>query len=51
MTLVLTLARSAAPVALGLLYSWTGGYTALFAVLIVSAGIAVGAILATHRVG
>jgi MFS family permease len=49
MTLVLTIARSGAPVAMGILYTWTGGYIAVFWVLILSAATAVGAILSARR--
>jgi MFS family permease len=49
MTLVLTVARSAAPVALGLLYTWTGAYTVVFWVLILSAAAAAGSILAARK--
>jgi MFS family permease len=49
MTLVLTVARSGAPVAMGILYTWTGGYGAVFWVLILSAATAVAAILAAQR--
>jgi MFS family permease len=48
MTLVQTVARAGAPVAMGLLYTWTGGYTAVFWVLIVSAATAVAAVLAAQ---
>lgn len=49
MTLVSTIARSSAPVAMGLLYTWTGGYTSVFWVLILSAAGAIGSILATRK--
>lgn len=49
MTLVQTLARSGAPVAMGIIYTWTGGYTVVFWVLILGAAIAVGAILAARK--
>jgi MFS family permease len=49
MTLVLTAARSGAPVAMGIIYTWTGGYNAVFWVLILGAAIAVGAILAARK--
>ena len=49
MALVLTLARAGAPVAMGLLYTWTGGYTAVFWVLILSAAGAVVGILLTRK--
>lgn len=49
MALVLTLARAGAPVAMGLLYTWTGGYTAVFWVLILSAAGATVGILATRK--
>ncbi len=49
MALVLTLARASAPVAMGLLYTWTGGYTAVFWVLILSATGAVVGILLTRK--
>jgi MFS family permease len=49
MTLVLTLARAGAPVALGLLFTWTGTYTPVFWVLILSVAVAVGSILATRE--
>lgn len=49
MALVLTIARAGAPVAMGLLYTWTGGYTAVFWVLILSAVGAVNGILATRK--
>jgi MFS family permease len=49
MTLVLTVARAGAPVAMGLLYTWTGGYTIVFWVLMLSASAAVGAILAARK--
>jgi MFS family permease len=48
MTLVLTAARAGAPVAMGLLYTWTGGYNAVFGTLIVCATLAVGALLAAR---
>lgn len=49
MALVLTIARAGAPVAMGLLYMWTGGYTAVFWVLILSAAGATLGILATRK--
>ena len=49
MALVLTIARAGAPVAMGLLYTWTGGYTAVFWVLILSAAGATVGILATRK--
>lgn len=49
MTLVLTLARAGAPVALGFLYTWSGGYTWVFVLLMLFAAVSVGAILATQR--
>lgn len=49
MALVLTLTRAAAPVAMGLLYTWTGGYTAVFWVLILSAAGATVGIVATRK--
>jgi MFS family permease len=49
MTLVLTFARSGAPVALGFLYTWMGSYTPVFGVLILTAMVAVGAILLTRK--
>ena len=49
MTLIQTFARSGAPVAMGLLYTWAGGYTPVFWVLILCAAGAVGSILATRR--
>lgn len=49
MALVLTIARAGAPVAMGLLYTWTGGYTVVFWVLILSAAGATGGILATRK--
>ncbi len=49
MTLVLTLARAGAPVAMGLLYTWRGSYSAVFCVLILSATGAVGGILLTRK--
>ncbi len=49
MTLVLTLARAGAPVALGFLSTWRGGYTWVFALLMLFAAASVGAILATQR--
>ncbi|MEZ4733712.1 MAG: MFS transporter [Caldilineaceae bacterium] len=49
MTLVSTIARAGAPVMMGLLYTWTGGYTAVFWVLILMAAAAVGAILAVRK--
>ena len=49
MALVLTIARAGAPVAMGLLYTWTGGYTTVFWVLILSAGGATMGILLTRK--
>ena len=49
MTLISTFARAGAPVAMGLLYTWTGHYTAVFGVLIFCAAGAVGGILATRK--
>lgn len=49
MALVLTIARAGAPVAMGLLYTWTGGYTVVFWVLILSAAGATGGILVTRK--
>jgi len=49
MTLIQTFARSGAPVAMGLLYTWAGGYTPVFGVLILCAAGAVGSILATRK--
>jgi MFS family permease len=49
MTFVLTVARSGAPVAMGLLYTWTGGYTAVFWVLMLMAAASVGAILSARK--
>ncbi|MBX3010030.1 MAG: MFS transporter [Caldilineaceae bacterium] len=49
MALVLTLTRAGAPVAMGLLYTWTGDYTAVFWVLIASAAGALIGILATRE--
>lgn len=51
MTLVSTFARAGAPVAMGFLYTWTGGYTAVFWVLILIAIASVGAILASRKSG
>lgn len=47
MTLVRTVAGAGTPLATGLLYTWTGGYTAVFWVLILSAATAVLAISTT----
>lgn len=49
MALVLTLSRASAPVAMGLLYTWTGGYTAVFSVLILCAAGATVSILVTRK--
>lgn len=49
MTLISTLARAGAPVAMGLLYTWAGGYTPVFWVLITCAAGAVVGILATRH--
>jgi MFS family permease len=49
MTLISTIARSGAPVAMGLLYTWAGGYTPVFWVLILCATGAVVGILATKK--
>lgn len=49
MTLISTLARAGAPVAMGLLYTWAGGYTPVFWVLIACAAGAVVGILATQK--
>jgi MFS family permease len=49
MTLISTVARAGAPVAMGLLYTWTGAYTAVFSVLIVGVAVAVGSILAARE--
>ena len=49
MTLISTIARAGAPVAMGLLYTWAGGYTPVFWVLIVCAAGAVVGILATQK--
>lgn len=49
MTLILTFTRSGAPVAMGLLYTWTGGYTAVFWVLMGIVGASVSAILAARK--
>lgn len=49
MALALTIARAGAPVAMGLLYTWTGGYTVVFWVLILSAAGATAGILVTRK--
>jgi hypothetical protein len=49
MTLVLAIARAGAPVAMGFLYTLTGGYTAVFWVLLLSAAAAVGSILTARK--
>lgn len=49
MTLVSTASRATAPVAMGLLFTWAGSYTPVFAVLIGLAAGSVGAILATDK--
>jgi MFS family permease len=49
MTLVLTVARAGTALATGLLYTWTGGYAAVFWLLILSATIAVAAVLSAHK--
>jgi MFS family permease len=49
MALVQTLVRSGAPLAMGFLYTWTGGYTTVFWVLILCAATAVGAVLAARK--
>ena len=49
MTLVLTLSRSGAPVAMGLLFTWAGNYTPVFGVLIGLAVASVWATLATRK--
>ncbi len=49
MTLVLTVARSGAPVAMGLLFTWAGSYTPVFGLLIGLAAGSVGATLATRK--
>jgi hypothetical protein len=40
MAFVLTRARAGAPVAMGALYTWTGAYTAVFVVLILTSTLA-----------
>ncbi|MBI1295604.1 MFS transporter [bacterium] len=49
MTLVLTAARAGAPLAMGVLYTWTGGYNAVFWTLIVCSALAVGSLLAARN--
>ncbi len=49
MTLVSTIARAGAPVAMGLLFTWTGSYTPVFGLLIGLAVASVGATLATRK--
>lgn len=51
MTLVLTLSRAGAPVAMGLLFTWAGSYTPVFGLLIGLAAASVGATLATRKPG